>query len=69
MRRSKSLRAHPPEGLYFELFDALGRLLLNRELNRYYTYVEVDQLPSAAYFYRVVSGGRRLRGGKLLVRH
>lgn len=59
----------PADGLYFELFDALGRLMLRQGLGRYYTYIPVDWLPSAPYFYRILNEGRRVQGGKLLVRH
>lgn len=59
----------PADGLHFELFDALGRLVLRQGLGRYYTYISVDWLPSAPYFYHILNEGKRVQGGKLLVRH
>lgn len=55
---------------YFELFDALGRLVYSENLLQRYTWLPIDYLPSAIYFYRVRRKTHQENvGGKLVIRH
>lgn len=52
--------------LVFQLYDALGRLLIEEELGCLPARVELGDLPDAGYFYRVLgAGGGRIDSGTL----
>jgi hypothetical protein len=56
--------------LTFQLYDALGRLLIEEYLDCLPHRVELGDLPEAGYFYRVFSGeGTRLGSGTLAKVH
>ena len=53
-----------------ELFDALGRLVYSENLTQRYTFLPIEYLPSAIYFYRIRrKNEQKNAGGKLIIRH
>jgi len=53
--------------LTFQLFDALGRLLIEETLDCLPHRIELEDLPQAGYFYRVFSvDSKRLTSGTLV---
>jgi len=53
--------------LTFQLFDAIGRLLIEQTLDCLPHRIELKDLPEAGYFYRVFSAdGKRLSSGTLV---
>ncbi|GAB4493911.1 MAG: hypothetical protein OHK0019_18920 [Saprospiraceae bacterium] len=53
--------------LTFQLYDALGRLLIEEKMDCLPHRIELADLPSAGYFYRVFQvGGERLGNGTLV---
>lgn len=67
-----SVLAHVTDGIpYFMLFNALGQLLLKRELDDVRVDISLPALPPGYYAWMVVEAGASARGlyrGKLLVR-
>jgi hypothetical protein len=55
-----------PSQAVLQLYDGLGRAVLERELPAYNNVFEAGGLAPGGYFYRVVAGGRILGSGNVL---
>lgn len=57
---------HLPYPIIFQMFDAMGRLLLEKKVEHLPAQVDLSSLPAAAYFYRFTGdGGKFLGNGSL----
>jgi hypothetical protein len=53
-------------GAVFEMFDALGRKVMNITLKDDKTFVNTAELPGGAYTYRIRSSSEFIKHGKLI---
>ncbi|MBK7434630.1 MAG: T9SS type A sorting domain-containing protein [Chitinophagaceae bacterium] len=63
------LDVNDSEPKYFNLLDSRGAQVLSQEL-KYRTTIDVSNLSAGIYFYSIRVGfGKKLKAGKLIIRH